>query len=69
MSISFTSTSFERFHRQFESGYMSTYRLVIAGSDERIVWVLARLQDNARQIFELIFGVGGIQNASHDGGF
>jgi hypothetical protein len=48
---------------------MSTYRLVIAGSDERIVWVLARLQDNARQIFELIFGVGGIQNASHDGGF
>lgn len=45
---------------------MSTYRLVIAGSDESLVRVLARLQDNPRQVFELIFGIGGIHDTSHD---
>lgn len=47
-------------------GCMSTYRLVVAGSDERLVGVLARFQDNARQVLELIFGIGGIHCASHD---
>lgn len=45
---------------------MSTYRLVVAGLDEGLVGILPRLQDDARQILELIFGVGGIHCAPHD---
>lgn len=45
---------------------MSTYRLVIASLDEGLVGILPWLQDNARQILELVFGVCGIHCAPHD---
>lgn len=47
------------------SCYLATYRIIVTGLDQSLVWVLSGLDLNAREILQLVLGIRGLERSTH----